>query len=184
MDRHWFFTRRTYGTWLPGEVGFVGNYTSPDGRRVTDNEFGSPTTEAIPALEAFSRRLLSGEPLLLTATHAGIVFRQFQETARFRGWVIDAVAVIANHVHIVFGVIGDPEPSDMLRDWKSYASRALNRAFGAPHGPRWWADGGSKRRIEDDEDRMSRIRYVRDQELPLLIWLSEEATAIVGPTTR
>lgn len=180
MDRRWFFTWRTHGTWLPGEEGFVGNYTSPDGRRVTDNGSGWPKTEAIPALEAFSRSVLVGEPVLLTSVHAPIIFRQLQETAQFRGWHLDAVAVVANHVHIVFGVIGDPDPSDMLRDWKSYASRALNRAFGAGRAIRWWADGGSKRRVKDEEDRIGRIRYVRDRESPLLVWLSEEAHALAG----
>ncbi len=180
MDRYWFFTWRTYGSWLPGEVGFVGEYVTPDGRRVTDNLFGAPTTDPIPALEAYSRRVQSGDTVLLTLLHAESLLSQFHETAAFRGWGIDAVAVIPNHVHIVFGVSGDPDPSDMLRDWKSYASRALNRRHAKPTAPRWWADGGSKRVIRDEADRISRIRYVRDQESPLLVWLSEEAIALVG----
>src|SRR5262249_52755231 len=70
-------------------------------------------------------------------------------------------------------------PSDMLRDWKSYASRALNR-----HGPRRdpglrWAGGGSKRPLKTPERRRAAILYVRDQENPLLVWLSGEARRIV-----
>lgn len=180
VDRHWFFTWRTYGTWLPGEEGFVGHYLSPDGRRVTDNVYGSPTTEPIPALEAFSRRLQSGEAVRLDLPHAEALLAQFHETAGCRRWALDAVAIIPNHVHIVFGVTGDPDPSKMLHDWKSYASRALNRTFGPPPAPRWWADGGSKRIVRDEMDRINRIQYVRDQESPLLVWLRDEAVALVG----
>lgn len=180
MDRYWFFTWRTCGTWLPGEEGFVGEYVTPDGRRVADNQFGLPTTEPIPALEAYSRRVQSGDAVLLALPHAETLLTQFLETAGVRGWVIDAVAVIPNHVHIVFGVAGDPNPSAMLRDWKSYASRALNRHFGKPPAPRWWADRGSKRVIQDEADRISRICYVRDQEAPLLVWLSREAISLIG----
>ncbi len=181
MDRHWFFTWRTYASWLPGEDGFVGEYVTPDGRRVTDNHHGSPVTEPIPELERYSREVQSGQAILLSASHAEVVLWQLHETATHRGWVLDAVAVIPNHVHIVFGVVGDPDPSAMLRDWKSYASRTLNSQFGKPPAPRWWADRGSKRIIRDDNDRIDRIRYVRDQESPLLVWLSDEAIALVDP---
>ncbi len=33
---------------------------------------------------------------------------------------------MANHVHIVVGVLNDPDPDTILRDFKSYASRKLN----------------------------------------------------------
>src|SRR4051794_1993260 len=147
MDRYWFFTWRTYGTWLPGEDGFVGYYYSHYGRRVIDNQSGEPPTEAIPALERYARSTTAGEPVRLAHSQAEVLLRQFHETAAVRGWVIDVAAILANHVHLVYGVPGDPDPSDMLRDWKSYASRALNRTGARPGGPRWWADRGSKRRL-------------------------------------
>jgi REP element-mobilizing transposase RayT len=184
MDRHWFFTWRTYGSWLPGEEGFVGEYVTPDGRRVTDNQYGSLTTERHHRLEIYSRRIQAGDTILLDASHAHVTVCQMRETAGFRGWAIDAIAVITNHVHVVFGVPGDPDPSDLLRDWKSYASRALNKRFGKPFAPRWWAEGGSKRLIADHTDRLARVQYVRDQQSPLLVWLSEEAKTLLDPTGR
>jgi hypothetical protein len=72
----------------------------------------------------------------------------------------------------VFGVKGDPDPSDMLRDWKSWASRALNLLERKQH---WWVDGGSKRPIKSDEKWVGEVRYVRDQENPLVVWVSEQA---------
>jgi REP element-mobilizing transposase RayT len=180
MERYWFFTWRTYGTWLPGEDGFVGYHHNPDGQRVIENVPGEPPAGPIPRLELYAREAMQGEPLFLTAAQAEILWRQLQETAAYRKWEIDAVAVMVNHVHIVFGVPGDPEPSCMLRDWKSYASRALNRAEVRPLGERWWADGGSTRPVKTDERRLAAIQYVRDQTDPLLVWLSPVARALLG----
>jgi REP element-mobilizing transposase RayT len=180
MDRYWFFTWRTYGTWLPGEDGFVGYYRDDDGERRIDNVPGELPTEAIPPLQRYAQEAMSGEPLLLSARQAEVLLAQFHETARYRKWVIDAVAVLVNHVHIVVGVPGDPDPSDMLRDWKSYASRALNRIGPRREAGRCWADRGSKRRIKTNENRLAAIRYVRDQENALLVWLSAEARQLLG----
>jgi REP element-mobilizing transposase RayT len=179
-DRYWFFTWRTYGTWLPGRAGFVGYYHTDDGRRVIDNIHGEPTTDVIPLLERYAGDIMTGEPVALTRPQADVLFNQLQETAAYREWVIDAVAVLVNHVHVVFGVPGDPDPSEMLGDWKSYASRALNRRFGRPHAPRWWADGGSKEPLRAEHNRVGAVEYVRDQENPLLVWLSDEAKNLVA----
>jgi REP element-mobilizing transposase RayT len=180
MDRFWFFTWRTYGTWLPGKDGFVGYYAAANGKRVIDNRRGELPAGPIPRLEEYSRAIMAGEPVLLERRMADVVLGQLKETATFRGWVIDAVAIMANHVHVVYGVPGDPDPSAMLRDWKSYASRALNRSGAKPAGPRWWADQGSKRRLKDEDHRVVAIRYVRDQPEPLLVWLSEDARRLAG----
>lgn len=182
MDRYWFFTWRTYGTWLPGDDGFVGYYHTPDGRRVIDNVPGEPATDAVPPLARYAREAMTGEPVLLTASQADALLGQLHETAAYRSWKIDAVAVMVNHLHLVFGVPGDPDPSAMLQCWKSYASRALNRLGPKPNAPRWFADGGSKRPLPADENRIGAIRYVRDQSGPLLIWLSDEARRLAGPT--
>ena len=123
---------------------------------------------------------MRAQPILLTVEQANVILAQLQETAAYRGWVIDAVAVMINHVHVVYGVPGDPDPPDMLRDWKSYASRALNQVGSKPQGDRWWADGGSTRPIKTDERRFAAICYVRDQTRPLLVWLSPEARQVTG----
>src|SRR3954449_11068863 len=120
MDRYWFFTWRTYGTWLPGGDGFVGYYRTSDGRRVTDNQPGEPLADSIPALERYARQAMAGEAVLLACGLADVLLRQFQETAGVRGWSIDVAAIMPDHVHLVFGTPGDPDPSAMLRDWKSY----------------------------------------------------------------
>ncbi len=135
MDRYWFFSWRTYGTWVPGEDGFVGYYhRQADGQRAIENVPGEPPTEAIPALERYVHQVMQGDPVLLNGKQAEGLLAQFHETASYRNWSIDAVAVMANHVHIVFGVTGDPDPSDVLRDWKSYGSRAFKPSGTAAAG--------------------------------------------------
>jgi hypothetical protein len=199
MDRYRFFTWRTYGTWLPGEDGFVGYYHTFDGRRVTDNQPGAPKAESIPQLARYARNLLRGEPVGLTLVQAHAVADQLREHAGFKGRVIDAVAVLVNHVHLVFGTPGDPDPDRLLADWKAYATRALNRlanperqrggkpdplaaARGSPKRlrPVWWAEDGSKRPVKTDEGRRAAIQYVRDQVNPLVGWLSDEARQLLG----
>ena len=176
LDRFWFFTYRSYATWLPGEDGFVGYYRRVTGARVIDNAFGGEFAGPMPALAEHARGLLKSPPVLLTLAQAVRLLAQFHETAGHRGWGIDAVAILANHVHIVCGVPGDPDPSDVLGDWKSYGSRALNRDFGRLPGG-WWAGGGSKRPLKTARSRWAAIRYVRDQADPLVVWLSPWAAA-------
>jgi hypothetical protein len=253
MDRYWFFTWRTYGTWLPGEPGFVGQYVTTAGERVSDNRPGSSTTPSMPPLAGYARSVRVAPAVYLSAGRAAAVAAQLHETAAFRGRQMDAIAVMANHVHIVFGVAGDPNPDDVLSDWKAYASRALNRldvgaspdrrtggrtrsvsdgvghsgtggrtrsvsdgvghsgtggrtrsvSDGVGHSgpiadapdspprrrqrgtrPLWWAENGSTRILKALGSRTDAIRYVRDQENPLMVWLSEEARTLLEEAAR
>ena len=183
MDRYWFFTWRTYGTWLPGEGGFVGNYVSDAGLRVKDNRYGDLAGPAMPALAAYASEELTQPPVYLSKSQADRICDQVHETASYRKRSIDAVAIMSDHVHLVFGTPGDPDPGDMLEDWKAYASRSLNRQLGwAPPTPRpvWWARGGSKRILKTTANRAGAIRYVRDQHTPLVLWLSKDSVNLLA----
>jgi REP element-mobilizing transposase RayT len=176
VDRYWFFTWRTYGTWLPGDEGFVGFYRTASGEQRTDNRRGEPATEAMPPLAEYAGRLLAHEPVLLTPEAAGVVLIELLRTCRHRGWQLDAVAVLADHVHFVFGVPGDPAAEDLLREIKSYTSRALNRAFGCRH---WWVVGGSTRPVKGEGSRQAVIRYTNSQTEPLVVWLGSDARKLI-----
>jgi hypothetical protein len=201
---YWFFTWRTYASWLPGQEGFVGHYRDGAGRRVIDHTYGRPATSAIPALEHFARQALRAAPVILTTAHARAVADQMHAHARFRGRPLDAMAVLTTHVHLVFGTVDEPDPDRMLADWKAYASRALNRLPKEPGAPAtgcespatgcqaraagsdcppWWAEKGSARRLFDRPARARAIRYVRDQENPLIVWLSPEAAELAKEAT-
>jgi REP element-mobilizing transposase RayT len=165
IDRYWFLTWTTYGSWLPG-----------DGRGFTDSEHNQPSTPvATPnaGLRKFAEQQMTGRPVVLSIKHADILLAQFQETVRFRDWLLIAVAIMQTHLHLVVGVTGDPEPSLVLGDLKSYGSQALNRDIGRSPSGTWWTDLGSKRKLPDARSVESAVAYVTTQENPLLIWTRE-----------
>jgi REP element-mobilizing transposase RayT len=179
MDRYWLLTWTTYGTWLPGDSrGFVSNVrdaADASGLEVRHNIPGTPCDADLPGLEASARKSLKCPPIHLTRQQAELLLAQFRETAAHRGWVLLAVAVMANHVHLVVGVPGDPDPETLLRDFKSYGSRALNRHGGTPASGTWWTTSGSKRKLPHGEAVRSAVDYVvRKQAFPLLVWEATE----------
>ena len=171
MDRVWLLTWTTYGTWLPGdERGSVSNVADRSGKGHRLNAPGTAPAAPRRGLAVAALAKAGGPPVLLTSSQAEEVVRQFHETAVYRGWTLLAVAVMANHVHLVVGVDGDPEPDTLLRDFKSYASRRLNRVYGVRVGGTWWTEGGSRRKLPDDAAVRAAVAYVERQENPLVVW--------------
>jgi hypothetical protein len=148
MPRYWLLTWTTYGTWLPGDArGFVSRVregAAPDGPRIEHCIPGTPYMKDLPGLARASRAAMKGDPIRLRLDQATLAAQDFSATAKYRGWELLAGAVMANHVHLVVGVPDDPPPEKLLQIFKSYASRALNRAFGRPAGGTWWTESGSK----------------------------------------
>ena len=113
-----------------------------------------------------------GPPVYLSEDLADWLLGQFHETANHRGWQLQVVGIMRNHVHVVLGVPGDPDPENLLRDLKSYGSRKLNRCTTRPQSGTWWTESGSKRKLADETSIRDAVLYVRDQPWPLSIWLS------------
>lgn len=108
---------------------------------------------------------------MLDLSQAEAVLAQFQETAEYRQWVLRAVAIMANHFHVVVEVPGDPDPQKVLVDFKAYASRALNEKFGSPASEKWWTRNGSKRKLRNEQYLENAVNYVLyKQEYPLVVW--------------
>jgi hypothetical protein len=81
---------------------------------------------------------------------------------------------MANHTHLLVGVPGDPDPETLLRDFKAYASRALNRRWGKPTSGTWWTESGSKRKKEGELAIREAVVYVRDQPYSLAVCVNAE----------
>lgn len=174
--RFWLLTWTTYGTWLPGdERGFVSSVPQPEGPQRRHNVVGTPYDRHKPSLVRAAQRQQKHESVFLTQPQATVMLGQFRETANHRLWRLHAVAVMGNHVHLVVEVVGDPAPDAILRDFKSYASRALNNRFGRHE--RWWTESGSKRKLPDEPALIAGVRYMRDQQRPLVIWLNPDSPA-------
>jgi REP element-mobilizing transposase RayT len=191
MDRYWFLTNTCYGNWLPGDSrGFVGHILEhrpgdPDeDKRVVHSLPGTQYDGEMPGLEVAARERMKGSPIHLTLEQAQAVFTQFQETGRFRGWSIEAAAIMYNHFHLVVGVSGDPDPAKILGDFKSWGTRALTKKFGEPASKTWWTQGGSKRKLPDERALIKVIYYVLyKQPKPLLTWSPTTGFNPLEPTT-
>jgi len=169
--RTWLLTWTTYGTWLPGdERGFIGQVKREDSRRKRRNRPGEEFDRSMPALQQASEKRLKGPPIWFSTRHAETVLNQLLKTAEHRHWLPLAIAVMNSHIHVVVRVLGDPDPEDLLRDFKSYASRELNKSFGRPKSKTWWTESGSKRKLPTPEAVIGGVRYVRNQDNPLVSW--------------
>jgi REP element-mobilizing transposase RayT len=128
-------------------------------------------------MHAHAQKQLTGNPVRLNRDQAQVLLAQFQETAKYRGWQLLAVAIMFNHVHVVVGVPGDPDPTKLLGDFKSYGSRALTARWGKPASGTWWTYAGSKRKLPNEAAVLAAIEYVRNQHEPLVVWILPEVSA-------
>jgi len=175
IDRRWFLTWTTYGTWLPGDKrGFFGTAENDLGDVVNHNEIGTQPANPNVRLRATAENLLKSNPIVLSYEQAQELYRQIQETAKIRGWLILAVGIMHTHLHVIVGVPGDPKPDKILNDLKAYATRCLNEKFGRVASDTWWTTKGSKRKLDADRDVEVTVQYVRCQPNPLLIWTRDD----------
>ena len=183
IDRHWFLTWTTYGSWLPGdERGFVGTERVAPHLRQINNQPHTQPSKPNTQLAQFSKRQLKAPVILLDVDQAHDLFEQFQETVTHRQWLLVAVGVMRTHLHVVVGVTGDPDPDGILRDFKSYGSRKLNRNYGLPASETWWTESGSKRKLTNAASVEAAVNYVRQQPNPLLIWTREQGVVFDART--
>src|SRR5262249_53883208 len=90
------------------------------------------------------------------------------ETAGHRCWKLIAVSIMFNHTHLVVEASSNIDKKVLLRDFKSYGSRRLNREFGVPKSGTWWTDSGSCRPVRHVP---SAVYYVcHRQPNPLIVW--------------
>lgn len=179
---HWLLTSTTYGTWLPGDsrgcVTPVRDYRStdaPTSTRVEHNHSGEPYEAAMPGLSRSAASRLKSEPVLINQMQADVVLEQFLASASYRGWRLLAIAIMKNHFHLVVRSPDEALSSDLLKEFKAYGSRALNRQFGKRRSGTWWTKGGSKRKLPNEEAILRAINYVLNkQPNPLVTWSPED----------
>ena len=159
MEHYWLLTWSTYGTWVPLAARASSERVSVPGGAA---ERGGP--QARPFVDpreraAAARRMLVEPPASFSARDAEIVVAEFRETARIRRWRIFAGGVTPTRVHLVVGVADDPPASTLLRDFKAYASRALNADRG--YRRRWWTRSGATRPLRVEAHILAAIEWVQ-----------------------
>jgi REP element-mobilizing transposase RayT len=143
----YFLTWVTYGTWLPGDTRGWVRYKN-----------GWQLSDPIRELEAKAR--MTEDACILSREERRAVEAQIAETCAHRGWTLHVVNCRSNHVHAV--VTADVADPDKIRiDLKAWATRALKQGFDSRR-QNWWAERGSIRYLNTDDDLESATLYVRD----------------------
>src|SRR5205085_2345553 len=104
----WLLTSTFYGQWLPGDP--RGSVTNVRDRRPDDPATpvrieharpGEDYEDAIPGLHRAALEKLKGPPVTVDLPQAEQLLDQFRETAEYRRWILRAVSVMFNHIHLV-----------------------------------------------------------------------------------
>ena len=113
------------------------------------------------------------EPYVLDQASRTLVLAAIRRHCGLRGWNLLAAHVRSNHVHIVVG--GEAQPERIMNEFKSYASRELNRCEDGGPDRKRWARHGSTRWLWTDEEVRKALRYViEEQGEPMALFVSEE----------
>lgn len=147
----YLITFRCYGTWLHG-----------DRRGSTDrfhNRHKAPHLPLSDRRREISTRLLKSNPVTLNAVQRKRVEAAIRGVCDYRQWLLYAVNVRTNHIHVVVST-GGVKPEFALNAFKAYATRLLRkrRLWKESHSP--WADRGSKRSLWNERSIAMAIDYV------------------------
>jgi REP element-mobilizing transposase RayT len=136
-------------------------------------------SHSMPGLKNAAQSRLKCPPILLSLPQATRLLQQFHETAEYRDWQNLAVAIMRTHIHLLVNVAGDPEPDKILQDFKAYGSRALNAQWTKPASGMWWTESGSKRKKASYQAILNAVRYVANQDNPLVLWIHPEWQSVL-----
>jgi hypothetical protein len=116
--------------------------------------------EPSATLVNYQKRAMTHAEASLDPHESSEVLRSIRETCAHRSWTLLAAHVRSTHAHLI--VEGVTETSGAIRDFKAYASRALNRGGVR----RRWARGGNARLLRDATAVRAAVRYVVDGQGP------------------
>ena len=119
---------------------------------------GSRLIEADPNRVSAERQRMDQLPYSMDKSRREAVLSALLERCAQREWTLMAAHVRTNHVHIV--VAAEARPERLMNDFKSYASRCLNRAGLDQPARNRWARHGSTRWLWKRDDVLAAIRYV------------------------
>ncbi|MCU1234132.1 MAG: hypothetical protein JWP63_2099 [Candidatus Solibacter sp.] len=97
-------------------------------------------------------------PYHLDSLRRDAVLEAIHEVCTYRGWSLLAAHVRTNHVHTV--VDAEAEPERVMADFKTYASRRLNRMRVDDSGRKRWARHGSTRWLWNPMNVSAAVQYV------------------------
>jgi REP element-mobilizing transposase RayT len=114
----YLITFRCYGRWLHGD---------PRGSVDREhNQYKTPYAAANENRYRHNRRLLKSQPVLLDAPRRASVETAIRDTCTHRRWILHAMNVRTNHVHVVVS-IGAKKPKFALSALKANATRQMRQ---------------------------------------------------------
>ena len=156
----YLMTFRCYGTWLHGDKrGSIDRF---------HNHYKSPYISPNERWCQYNFGKLKVEPVTLNASQRESVETAVRQTCALRHWLLLALNVRTNHVHIVVS-IGATKPEQALNAFKANATRQMRQGgcWQRPDSP--WADKGSKRHLWNERNIERAVDYVingQGDELP------------------
>ena len=111
---------------------------------------------------SYEQHLMDQQPYDLDRDRRSAVLGSLQEVCAHRGWTLLAAHIRTNHVHAI--VEGEATPERMMNDFKSYASRCLNRLNPEEGDRKRWARHGSTRWLWKREQISAALHYVVDEQ--------------------
>ena len=139
------------------------------------NQFGSPQLSANNALVAVANELRSEKIYRMDSPRREITLEAIHGVCGYRNWFLIAGHVRSTHCHIV--VSAQAEPERVANDFKSYASRALNRCgLDGTRRKKRWTKGLSRYYLWNIDSVIAAARYtIFDQGRPMSVYPASEA---------
>jgi REP element-mobilizing transposase RayT len=125
---------------------------------VAHNMHGTPILEGDSARVAFEGQRMDQSAYHMDQTRRDAVLEAIQEVCVHRAWRLLAAHVRSNHVHTV--VEAEVPPERVMRDFKAYASRHLNRLRLDEPSRKRWARHGSTRWLWKPRHVSAAMQYV------------------------
>src|SRR5262249_43352775 len=97
-------------------------------------------------------------PMIFCTRRRAIVHATIMQVSAYRGYLVHALNVRTNHVHVVLSAAGAPEP--VMTTLKAWATRRLVEAGMVRAGEKVWARHGSTRYLWTREAMEAACRYV------------------------
>jgi REP element-mobilizing transposase RayT len=143
----YFLTWTTFGTWLPGdERGW---------KRKDEPEIQPPNR----LVREMAESRMKEQAFSLNDDHRRLVEETIRKHCEIRGWLLHALSVRSNHVHVVVTAAGYA-PETTREQFKAWSTRNLK---GAVKGRlRFWTEGGSCRWINQQHELEAAVIYVNE----------------------
>ncbi|NNF00064.1 MAG: hypothetical protein HKN25_13665 [Pyrinomonadaceae bacterium] len=112
-------------------------------------------------LAEFNKKQLKGSPVTLNARQRIAVGEAIEEVCEYRKWILRAINVRTNHVHILVS-IGVESPSKALNSFKAYATRKMREKGFWENNYSPWSNKGSKRYLWNERSIETAANYVEN----------------------